>query len=71
MPQASLDALLSAYREQAIWLKAQAAALEAGNRKVLAGDVDLSQEAAIEYRHKAGNMDAVIAAYERLHAKGT
>jgi hypothetical protein len=75
MPQASLEALLSAYREQAQWLKAQATAFEDGSRRFVAvtasADVDLSREIAIEYRHKAGNLEAVIAAYERLHAKGT
>ena len=72
MPKASLDALLSVYREQVIWLEAQADQLETGTRKVLAhsdqGEIDLSSLTAIEYRHKAGNMKAIIAAYERLHA---
>jgi hypothetical protein len=75
MPQASLDALLSAYREQALWLIAQAAEFENGHRKIIAegpqGNIDLSAQTAEEYRHKAGNLHAIIAAYERLHAKGS
>jgi hypothetical protein len=34
-------------------------------------EIDLSANIAAEYRHKAGNMQAILAAYERLHAKGT
>jgi hypothetical protein len=56
MPQASLDALLTAYREQALWLLAQAAEFETGHRKIMAGDIDLSAQTAEEYRHKAGNL---------------
>lgn len=71
MPQASLNALLSAYLDQAAWLEASATEYENGTRRVLAENgMDLSKEAAIELRHKAGNMRAIIAAYERLHAKG-
>lgn len=33
-------------------------------------DLDLSRETAAEYRHKAGNLRAIIMAYERLHAQG-
>jgi hypothetical protein len=76
MPQASLIALLSAYRDQSDWLETQAAAFETGQRKLLAVDasgseLDLSAETAQEYRHKAGNLQAIIIAYERLHAKGS
>jgi hypothetical protein len=71
MPKASLDALLSVYREQVVWLEAQADQLETGSRRIMAqgdqGEIDLSSLPAIEYRHKAGNMKAIIAAYERLH----
>lgn len=66
--------MLSAYREQAVWLIAQARDLEQGVRKIIAPagetEIDLSEETAAEYRHKAGNLHAIIAAYERLHAKG-
>lgn len=71
MPQASLNALLSAYRDQANWLEAQAIEFEAGTRKIISSgpspEVDLSVDTAVEYRHKAGNLRAIIAAYERLH----
>jgi len=33
--------------------------------------IDLSPNIAAEYRHKAGNMQAILEAYERLHAKGS
>jgi hypothetical protein len=33
-------------------------------------ELDLSKETAAEYRHKAGNLRAIIMAYERLHAQG-
>jgi len=74
IPQASLHALLAAYNEQINWLLTQAKEFESGERK-LSGqmrgkEIDLSPNIAAEYRHKAGNMQAVLAAYERLHAKG-
>ena len=73
MPQASLNALLIAYREQITWLLAQAVEFETGARKVTAQmrgkEIDLSPNVAVEYRHKAGNMEAVLAAFDRLHAK--
>ena len=75
MPQASLNALIVAYQAQIDWLLAQADEFETGQRKVtgkIAGeDVDISSNYAAEYRHKAGNMRAILAAYERLHAKGS
>lgn len=70
MPQAALIALLAAYRDQADWLEMQAGQFESGARKLSASDgTDLSTDTAAEYRHKAGNLRAIIAAYERLHAK--
>jgi hypothetical protein len=74
MPQASLDALLVAYREQAKWLVAQAVEFETGARsvtgKMRGQEIDLTPNVAAEYRHKAGNLIAIIQAYERLHGKG-
>ena len=74
MPQASLYALIAAYQAQIEWLITQATELESGERKVMAHvrgqDIDLSSNIAAEYRHKAGNMQAILEAYERLHAKG-
>ena len=73
MPQASLNALLVAYHDQATWLVTQAVEFETGARKVfgyLEGkEIDLSADLATEYRHKAGNLLAIIHAYERLHAR--
>lgn len=73
MPLASLNALLSAYHDQAKWLVAQAVDFETGARKVFGylegNEIDLSADMATEYRHKAGNLLAIIHAYERLHAK--
>jgi len=74
MPQASLHALLVAYQAEIDWLLAQAADFESGQRKVTGQmrgkDIDLSANIAAEYRHKAGNMEAILQAYQRLHAKG-
>lgn len=74
MPQASLNALIVAYHAQIDWLLAQAAEFEGGERKLTGQmrgkEVDLSANTAAEYRHKAGNMQAILEAYERLHAKG-
>ena len=74
MPQASLHALIVAYQAQIEWLLTQAEEFETGQRKVtgrIGGkEVDLSANIAAEYRHKAGNMRAIMQAYERLHAKG-
>jgi hypothetical protein len=73
MPQASLNALIVAYQTQIDWLLAQAEEFESGLRKVsgMVGgkEVDISAAFAAEYRHKAGNMRAIMQAYERLHAK--
>ena len=75
MPQASLNALLVAYRAEIDWLNTQALEFETGQRRLtgrIGGkEVDLSPNIAAEYRHKAGNMEAVLQAYERLHAKGS
>lgn len=74
MPQASLHALISAYEAQIEWLLIQAQEFESGLRKVsgrVAGkEVDITAAFAAEYRHKAGNMQAIMQAYERLHAQG-
>lgn len=75
MPQASLNALLDAYQAQIDWLLRQAGEFERGERWVCAKmrgkKIDLSPNIAAEYRHKAGNMQAIMQAYERLHAKGS
>jgi hypothetical protein len=73
MPQTSLNALVVAYQAQIDWLIAQAAEFESGDRKIVAKmrgqEIDLSPNIAAEYRHKAGNMQAILQAYERLHTK--
>jgi hypothetical protein len=73
MPQASLNALKIAYQAQIDWLLVQAEEFDSGLRKVTAKvagkEVDISSNFAAEYRHKAGNMMAILDAYERLHAK--
>jgi len=73
MPQASLNALLYCFQEQKAWLLQQAQEYESGARKVsgrIGGkEVDISENIAAEYRHNAGNMQAIMDAYERLHAK--
>jgi hypothetical protein len=74
MPQASLKALVVAYSEQIDWLLTQAIEFETGARKVTGQmrgkEIDLSSNVAAEYRHKAGNLQAVMAAFQRLHDKG-
>ena len=73
MPQASLDALVGAYQAQIDWLLVQATDFEFGRRKLsgrIGGrDIDVTSNIAAEYRHKAGNMRAILQAYERLNAK--
>jgi len=75
MPKASLHALIVAYQAHIEWLLTQAVEFESGQRKVsgrIGGkEVNISANYAAEYRHKAGNMQAILEAYERLHAKGT
>ena len=72
MPQASLNALIIAYQAHIDWLLVQAAEFESGERKLTGGmrgkEVDLSANIAAEYRHKAGNMQAILEAYERQTA---
>ena len=66
--------MLAAYRAQIDWLLSQAEEFEKGHRhiagRVGGKEVDVSHAYAAEYRHRAGNMQAVLEAYERLHAKG-
>ena len=73
MPKASLQAVIAAYQAQIDWLLTQAADFESGDRRVsgrIGGkEVDISPNIAAEYRHKAGNMQAILEAYDRLHAK--
>lgn len=73
MPKASEEHLLLAYRHQIDWLLALADELSGEGRRVLgqvAGkEIDLTPHLAEECRHRAGNMQAVLQAYERLHAK--
>ena len=75
MPQTSLNALIAAYQSQIDWLLTQSAEFESGEHKLIAKmrgkEIDLSPNIAAEYRHKAGNMQAVLQAYERLHTKET
>ena len=72
MPQASLNALMVAYRNQADWLLAQAKEFDSGTRKVTGlmrgKEVDLTANIAAEYLHKARNLVAIIEIYERLNA---
>jgi hypothetical protein len=64
---------MAAYQAQIEWLLAQAEDFESGARKISGTfggkEVDISPNIAAEYRHKAGNMEAILQAYERLHAK--
>jgi hypothetical protein len=65
--------MIGAYQDQIDWLLVQAEEFESGQRQVtgrLGGQgVDVSSHYAAEYRHKAGNMQAIMQAYERLHAQ--
>jgi hypothetical protein len=75
MPKASEEHLLLAYRHQIDWLLALADEFDSGARRVMgrvgSNDIDLTPNLAEECRHRAGNMQAVLQAYERLHARGT
>ena len=75
MPKASLYALIAAYQSQIEWLITQATEIESGARKITGQlhrhEIDLSDTMAVEYRHRADNMQAILEAYERLNAKGS
>ena len=75
MPKASEEHLLLANKHQIDWLLALADEFDGGARRVMghvAGkEIDLTSSLAAECRHRAGNMQAVLQAYERLHAQGT
>lgn len=58
---AALQALLEAYREEIRWLEGKAAEYSANGGK--------SSVTAADYIHRARNLRAVIAGYERLDAK--
>jgi len=70
----ALEALKAAYRGQCAWLLAWAQELETGNTRIVrwvhGKDVDITAETAVDYRRRAGDLEAVIVAYERLDAKG-
>ena len=67
------DVLKASYRGQCAWLLACATELEAGDarivRRVEGKEVDVSAHTAIEYRHRAANLEHIIQAYERIDAK--
>ncbi len=71
---AALEGLKAAYRGQCSWLLAWARELEAGEIRVIrrsnGSNVDVTDQTAIDYRHRAANLESIIAAYERLDAKG-
>lgn len=73
MPKASEEHLLLAYKHQIAWLMTLAGELDGKSCRVLghvAGkEIDLTSHLVEECRHRAGNMEAVLQAYERLHAK--
>lgn len=75
MPKASLQALIMAYQAQIDWLLFQADEFEKGERRFTAQmrgtEIDLTPNIAAEYRHKAGNMQAILQAYQRLHSEGS
>ena len=72
---AALHGLKAAYRGQCSWLLAWANELEMGEirivQRVNSGDVDITTQTAANYRQRAANLEAIIAAYERLEAKAS
>jgi hypothetical protein len=76
MPLAfALEALKAAYRGQCSWLSAWSKELEAGEIRVIrrtnGSDVDITDQTAADFRHRAGNLEGIIVAYERLASKET
>jgi hypothetical protein len=73
MPRASEEHLLLAYRHQIDWLMTLASELDGKTRRVVGHvggkEIDLTPHLAEECRHRAGNMEAVLQAYERFHTK--
>src|ERR1700722_1678524 len=65
----ALAALTTAYRAQCRWLLARAEEFESGKIKVFRGDQDVTEQTAVDYRHCAGNLEAIIVAYARLEAR--
>ena len=74
MPIVSQEHLILAYKHQIDWLLALAEEFDSGARRVVGSvtgqEIDLTPNLAAECRHRAGNMQAVLQAYERLHARG-
>ena len=70
MPLAiALEALKASYRAQIKWVEAQAEEFESGKVRVFSQDKDMTAQTAIDYRHRAANLEGNIRAYERLDAK--
>jgi hypothetical protein len=63
------EALLKHMRELAAWLEIQARDFDNGRARHLNGGVDDSADAAADFRHKLGNIAAVVQAYHRLKAR--
>ena len=69
----ALDILKASYRAQSAWLLASAVELEVGDARLLrrlgGKEVDVSAQTAIDYRHRAANLELIIQSYERLDAE--
>jgi len=69
----ALDALKAAYRGQCSWLLAWADEMDVGGIRVVSQhhgtDMDITAQTALDYRHRARNLEAIIAAYEKLDAE--
>ena len=63
-------AIVRALQEQSAWMLSQAEEYETGKSQITTSDgtqvINRSEEIAFDLRHRAGNLRALIAAYERL-----
>lgn len=75
MPDNAFEALKTAFQHHVAWLQSQAAAYEQGKCQHIAPEGnharDTSREIAEELQHQANNLEAVLAAYERLRRKNS
>jgi hypothetical protein len=62
------EALLKQMRDLAAWLEIQAREFESGHARHFHDGADDSADAAADYRHKLGNIVAVVQAYSRFKA---
>ena len=65
------EALLGHFRKIAALLEIEARDYESGRARQIEGNMDVSDDSAVNLRHRANNILAVIEAFRRMSARET